>query len=228
MGWQFAGSFHVCFSKFRNVGEFVVNRVRAACQVDLVAIFRFVAVGFPGGPLKCTLDHEVGTLTSDPFVTCLAPPRGPGVVSSDGARRKLQPMLTSYAGEVLPALLPAMDDVFEEQTMGKCAMIHITDGESVAGTLRESAIPGTVSTYGDLMYGGPAPGGLDAEAWRETRARFMVEAGYATLEEARQYLKACDDTLAAFQQHEKVVIWLDHRLSDQLILIKVLDWFRRL
>jgi hypothetical protein len=43
-----------------------------------------------------------------------------------------------------------------------CAMLHITDGESVAGTLRESAIPGDVSIYGDLMYEGPAPGGVSA------------------------------------------------------------------
>ena len=106
-------------------------------------------------------------------------------------------------------------------------MLHITDGESVAGTLRESAIPGNVSTYGDLLYEGPAPGGLDAEAWRDTRAGFMAEAGYASLEEARRYLKACDDTLAISFAHEEVVIWLDHRLSDQLILIKVLDWFSR-
>jgi hypothetical protein len=106
-------------------------------------------------------------------------------------------------------------------------MLHITDGESVAGTLRESAIPGDVSTYGDLMYEGPAPAGLDAEAWLDTRARFMPEAGYATPQEAREYLKACDDTLRAFSQHEEVVIRLDHRLSDQLILIKVLDWFSR-
>jgi hypothetical protein len=52
-------------------------------------------------------------------------------------------------------------------------MLHITDGESVAGTLRESAIPGQFSTYGDLMYEGPAQAGLDAEAWRDTCARFL-------------------------------------------------------
>jgi hypothetical protein len=111
--------------------------------------------------------------------------------------------------------------------MKESTMLHITDGESVAGTLRESAIPGDVSTYGVLMYEGPAPAGLDAEAWRETRAPFMVEAGYATPDAARQYLKACDDALAASSRHEEVVIWLDHRLSDQLILIKLLDWFSR-
>lgn len=104
-------------------------------------------------------------------------------------------------------------------------MLHITDGESVAGTLRESGIPGVVSTYGDMMYEGPAPAGLDAKQWREARARFMAEADFATLDEARAYLQACEDTLAAYRQHEEVVIWLDHRLSNQLILIKVLDWF---
>jgi hypothetical protein len=75
------------------------------------------------------------------------------------------------------------------------------------------------------MYEGPAQAGLDAEAWRDTRARFLAEAGYATPEQARQYLKDCEDTLAAFSQHDEVIIWLDHRLSDQLILIKVLEWF---
>ena len=106
-------------------------------------------------------------------------------------------------------------------------MLHITDGQSVAGTLRESGIPGDVKIYGDLLYEGPAPAGLDADPWREARARFLAGIRIATIEEARQYLKDCDNALAAFSQHEKVVIWLDHKLSNQLILIKVLDWFSR-
>ena len=110
---------------------------------------------------------------------------------------------------------------------GTYDMLHITDGESVAGTLRQAAIPGSVSVYGDLMYEGPAPAGVDAEAWRNTRAHFLAGDLFATFEEAQHYLKACDDALAAFPRYEEVVIWLDHRLSDQVILIKVLDWFSR-
>src|SRR5262245_45036774 len=106
-------------------------------------------------------------------------------------------------------------------------MLHITDGESVAGTLRESAIRGVVSTYGDLMYEGPAPAGLQDQAWFDVRAHFIADAQYATLEEARQYLKATENTLQAFTQHDEVVIWLDSKLSNQLMLIKVLDWFTR-
>jgi hypothetical protein len=132
-------------------------------------------------------------------------------------------MLASYAAEVLPAL----EDVFREQESGGWAMLHITDGESVAGTLRESAIPGAVSTYGDLMYEGPAPADVDDQTWFDIRAHFIAEAGYATLKDARQYLQACEDTLSAFSQQDEVVIWLDNKLSNQLILIKLLDWFTR-
>jgi RNA polymerase sigma factor (sigma-70 family) len=139
------------------------------------------------------------------------------------ARQKLQPMLASYAVEVLPAL----EDVFREQRIGASTLLHITDGESVAGTLRESSIPGVVSIYGDLMYEGPAPAGLDVEAWIETRARFIAGFHDTTPDEAREYLKGCEATLAAFSKYQEVVIWLDHRLSDQLILIKVLDWCSR-
>ena len=136
-------------------------------------------------------------------------------------RQKLQPMLASEAGQ----LLPAVDDLFQGQEAK--AMFHITDGESVAGTLRESGIPGEVAIYGDLMYEGPAPGGVDGEAWREVRARFIGESGYATIDEARKYLKSCEDALAASLRHDEVVIWMDYRLSDQLILIRALDWFSR-
>jgi hypothetical protein len=75
-------------------------------------------------------------------------------------------------------------------------MLHITDGESVAGTLRESGIPGRVAVYGDLMYEGPIPAGIEA-------------------------------TLGAYSQHDEVVIWLDNKLSNQLMLIRMLDWFSR-
>jgi hypothetical protein len=78
---------------------------------------------------------------------------------------------------VLAVVLPKFSTIL-------APMLHITDGESVAGTLRESAIPGVVSTYGDLMAEGPAPAGLDLEAWIETRARFIADFHDTTVEEA--------------------------------------------
>jgi RNA polymerase sigma factor (sigma-70 family) len=139
------------------------------------------------------------------------------------ARQKLQPMLASYAAEVLPAL----EDVFREQTTGESAMLHITDGESVAGTLRKSGVPGVVSVYGDLMCEGPAPTGLDDEAWIDVRSRHNAGFFGGNLEAGRKYVTAGIDALAAYSQHEEVVIWLDIKLTNQLMLIKILDWYSR-
>lgn len=111
--------------------------------------------------------------------------------------------------------------------MGKATMLHITDGESVAGTLRESAIHGEVRVYGDLMYEGQASDGFDAKGWLEARARFLSGNGRTTLEEAHSYLETFEDSLDAASNYDETVLWLDHRLSDQLILIKLLDWFSR-
>jgi len=106
-------------------------------------------------------------------------------------------------------------------------MLHITDGESVAGTLRQSGLPGDVVTYGDLLYEGPVAGGLPPAELREIRARFMADAGYASLDDARRYLEAADQALERSAQHDETVLWFDHRLSNQLMLIRALDWLGR-
>jgi len=77
------------------------------------------------------------------------------------------------------------------------------------------------------MYEGPAPSGLSTEGWREVRVEFLSGNGNCTPEEARRYLGAFEEALAAVSEHDETVLWLDHRLSDQLILIKALDWFSR-
>src|SRR5436305_500661 len=106
-------------------------------------------------------------------------------------------------------------------------MLHITDGESVAGTLRQSGLPGDVVTYGDLLYEGPVPGGVPEPELREIRAQFMADAGYASLDDARRYLEAADQALESSALHDETVLWFDHRLSNQLMLIRALDWFGR-
>jgi hypothetical protein len=79
-------------------------------------------------------------------------------------------------------------------------MLHITDGESVAGTLEESGLPGEVLVDGDLLYEVPPP-------WSRERP--------------------ASNPLVNFTAHEETILWFDHRLSNQLLLIRALDWFSR-
>jgi hypothetical protein len=104
------------------------------------------------------------------------------------------------------------------------ALLHLTDGESVAGTLRESAVPGDVAICGDLLYEGPAPAGRTPEQWRTLRAGYHAEAGYRTFEQALRYLEASDQALANSANYEETVLWFDRSLSNQLMRMRVLDW----
>ena len=140
------------------------------------------------------------------------------------ARQKLEPMLMPYAKEVLPA----MQDVLKEQPIRPRTMLHITDGESVAGTLRQSTVPGEVRIFGDLMYEGPAPAGLSDTEWWDMRSRFLSENRVLTLAEASHAVRAFEDSLHAISNGDETVLWMDHRLSDQLILIMLLERFYRL
>jgi hypothetical protein len=106
-------------------------------------------------------------------------------------------------------------------------MLHIVDGGSVAGTLREAVVPGEIRIFGDLKYEGPAPAGLDPQSWCNVRAQFLTDKLGLAWEDALAFLQASFLTLDAASKHEEVVLWLDHRLSDQLILIELLDWFSR-
>jgi hypothetical protein len=74
-------------------------------------------------------------------------------------------------------------------------MLHVADGESVAGTLRESGLPGEVIVEGDLLYEGPP--------------------------------RPASNLLPRYAGHEETILWFDHRLSNQLLLIRTLDWFSR-
>jgi RNA polymerase sigma factor (sigma-70 family) len=141
------------------------------------------------------------------------------------ARQKLRPVLSSYASEIFAVV----EDVFDEQGTRQIPMLllHIVDGESVAGTFRESSIPGEVLIYGDLLYEGPTPAGLTNGTWNEIRARFYSDAGYTSMEDARAMQLGWEHTLKRCLGAEEVVLWTDHRLTDQLILLRVLDWLSR-
>src|SRR5271163_4609050 len=122
----------------------------------------------------------------------------------------------------------AMQDVLKERPGKPRTTLHITDGESVAGTLRQSTVPGEVRIFGDLMYEGPAPAGLSDAEWWDRRAQSLSQIGVLTRAEARHAVRAYEDSLHAIPNHDETVLWMDHRLSDQLILIMLLEWFYRL
>jgi hypothetical protein len=107
-------------------------------------------------------------------------------------------------------------------------MLHVTNGDVVAARLAEAGLPGRVSVWADVLHDGPLLGGLADEEWRDERARFLAASGYAESEaSARRQLEAWDHHLTTGLDEDEVVLWLEHDLFDQLLLVRHLAWFDR-
>jgi Domain of unknown function (DUF1835) len=103
--------------------------------------------------------------------------------------------------------------------------LHITNGDSTANTMIEAGIPGRVFPWRDILHDGPVPAGLGLEELAAVRARFLEQSGMANFKQILQGFRERDQTLMHFEQFDKVTLWLEHDLYDQLQLLQLLHWF---
>ena len=100
--------------------------------------------------------------------------------------------------------------------------LHVTNGESVASTLRATSLEGVVLSWDDVLHVGPLA--FDRKESRVLRARFLAEHGWGTEEALDAELARRDDLLArAAEEKRPIVLWFEHDLVDQLQLLQVLS-----
>jgi Domain of unknown function (DUF1835) len=106
-------------------------------------------------------------------------------------------------------------------------MLHVHNGDSSADILRRSGLAGEHLVWREALIAGPTPADASAEEWRELRARHLADAYGADFEECRRALATQEESLEKFGEHEEVVLWFEHDLFCQTLLIYLLDWFAR-
>jgi hypothetical protein len=98
-------------------------------------------------------------------------------------------------------------------------MLHVTNGDSAAISLRRTGVTGDVIAWRDILHEGPTPSGLPLEGMSDVRARFLASSGAGTFADLRREFGARD---AALRGARQVVLWFEHDLYDQLQLIQIL------
>src|SRR5258708_24124208 len=101
-------------------------------------------------------------------------------------------------------------------------MIHIHSGHSAAVTAKKADIPGEHLAWREALVCGPAPGNLSIDDFRHVRAQHLTDAYGANLERTEEELRAQEETLERFSDHEEVVLWFEHDLFCQVQLIYLL------
>jgi hypothetical protein len=136
--------------------------------------------------------------------------------------------LMRQLGFKFPAASPQDSSLVMELRPTPSRRLHITNGDSAAEGIRKSGVAGDrgeVAVTADLLHEGPAPSGLPPERWRKVRARYLAESGYDDYDSCLARLSRWDRTLEDFRSYDEVVLWFEHDLFDQLLLIRALDAF---
>ena len=104
--------------------------------------------------------------------------------------------------------------------------LHVTNGDCAGDTLKQFA-DGPVIITCDVLHEGPAPA-IEGDAWYSTRGRFLGD-DEASGERIARGLASVDRTIAeALARGDEMVLWFEHDLFDQLLLIRTLDLIGRL
>jgi len=103
--------------------------------------------------------------------------------------------------------------------------LNITNGDSAVEIMKEANIPGVFLPWRDVLHEGPVPEQLSLEKLSEVRAQFIIGHGWGKPENVRKSFIERDNELKSFAEYEKVILWFEHDLYDQLQLLQLLDWF---
>ena len=104
-------------------------------------------------------------------------------------------------------------------------MLHIHNGDSSAETVKQSSLPGEHFAYRESLITGPTPADVSTSEWLTLRARHLSESYGVDFEQCEQGLLDQQAKLVSVTEHEEVVLWFEHDLFCQTILLYLLNWF---
>ena len=104
-------------------------------------------------------------------------------------------------------------------------ILNITNGDSAVAIMEQAGITGTLLPWRDVLHDGPVPKGLTLEELSAVRAEFIIGCGWGEPDRIKQGFIERDNILKSFRDYEKVILWFEHDLYDQLQILQILDWF---
>jgi len=104
-------------------------------------------------------------------------------------------------------------------------ILNITNADCALEIMKKANISGAFLTWKDVLHDGPVPEGLSFEELSKIRAEFIISRGWGKPENINRDFIERDNTLKSFKEYDKVILWFEHDLYDQLQVLQILDWF---
>lgn len=103
----------------------------------------------------------------------------------------------------------------------------ITSGDCAAEVLRTAGLGEAILPWQDILFEGPVPATASIAELTRVRAAYLAGAYAEPGRDPLTELQARDAKLACHREFDKVTLWFEHDLSDQLQLVQILDFFAR-
>jgi len=100
-------------------------------------------------------------------------------------------------------------------------MLHVRCGDDIIGKLRSAGMPGEFLVWADPLAQGPTRPG-NGEAWYDLRAEFIARAYGGDAADIAASLREADAVLDRHDPEDELVLWFEHDLFDQAILVRLL------
>src|SRR5262245_20235057 len=101
----------------------------------------------------------------------------------------------------------------------------ITNGDSAVAVMQTAGLDAEFLPWRDALHDGPVAGGLLLEALSLIRAQFLATEFRLPLGEVNREFANRDAAARNHGRYDRVELWFEHDLYDQLQLIQLLDFF---
>ncbi|HTO85095.1 MAG TPA: DUF1835 domain-containing protein [Methylomirabilota bacterium] len=103
--------------------------------------------------------------------------------------------------------------------------LHITNGDNAGGLMRQAGFEGDILPWRDVLHEGPVPAQLSLPELSALRVRFLADKGWGARDAIAAAFAARDAQLQSCARYDRIVLWFEHDLYDQLQLLQLLAWF---
>lgn len=106
-------------------------------------------------------------------------------------------------------------------------VLHIVNGDLNLQILKRACIEGDFLMWGDFLYSGEIREGISLEELSKIRAEYISSIGLGEFNSIYQEFKGRNRILISFKKYQKIYLWFESDIYDQLQLIEILDWFAK-
>lgn len=104
-------------------------------------------------------------------------------------------------------------------------VLNIVNGDACIDIMKEADIQGDFLAWRDFLHEGPVPTNTSLEELSKIRSKFISDFGFGTFQKIHLNFLQRNNKLSNYYKYDKVVLWFEHDLYDQLQLIQILSWF---